>query len=45
MRTIKIGRIGVKRWRLPLARFDDALGVLRGSADCGKVLVTMEEER
>lgn len=31
--------------RVPLARFDDALGVLRGSADCGKVLVTMEEER
>ena len=31
--------------RVPLARFDDALGVLRGSADCGKILVTMEDER
>lgn len=31
--------------RVPLARFDDALGIVRGTADCGKVLVTMEEER
>ena len=31
--------------RVPLARFDEALGVLQGAADCGKVLVTMEEER
>ncbi|MFN8640235.1 MAG: hypothetical protein U0802_00695 [Candidatus Binatia bacterium] len=30
--------------RVPLARFDEALGVLRGAADCGKVLVTMEDE-
>jgi threonine dehydrogenase-like Zn-dependent dehydrogenase len=31
--------------RVPLARFDQALGLLRGSADCGKVLVTMGDER
>lgn len=31
--------------RVPLARFDEALGVLQGAADCGKVLVTMGEER
>ncbi len=31
--------------RVPLGRFDEALGVVRGAADCGKVLVTMEEER
>jgi len=30
--------------RVPLARFDDALGVLRGAADCGKILVTMGED-
>jgi threonine dehydrogenase-like Zn-dependent dehydrogenase len=30
--------------RVPLARFDDALGVLRGAADCGKVLVTMGDD-
>jgi threonine dehydrogenase-like Zn-dependent dehydrogenase len=30
--------------RLPLARFAEALGVLRGTADCGKVLVTMGDE-
>jgi (R,R)-butanediol dehydrogenase/meso-butanediol dehydrogenase/diacetyl reductase len=30
--------------RVPLERFGDALGVLRGSADCGKVLVTMGDE-
>ena len=30
--------------RVPLARFDEALGVLRGAADCGKVLVTMGDE-
>jgi threonine dehydrogenase-like Zn-dependent dehydrogenase len=30
--------------RMPLARFDDALSVLRGAADCGKVLITMGEE-
>ena len=30
--------------RVPLARFDDALGVLRGTADCGKVLVTMGDD-
>lgn len=30
--------------RVPLARFDEALGVLRGPADCGKVLVTMGED-
>lgn len=27
--------------RRPLARFDEALAVLRGAADCGKVMVTM----
>jgi threonine dehydrogenase-like Zn-dependent dehydrogenase len=31
--------------RVPLARFDDALALLRGSKECGKVLVTMESER
>ena len=31
--------------RVPLARFDEALGVLQGAADCGKVLVTMGDER
>jgi (R,R)-butanediol dehydrogenase / meso-butanediol dehydrogenase / diacetyl reductase len=30
--------------RLSLARFDEALGVLRGATDCGKVLITMGEE-
>ncbi len=35
---------GVITHRLPLAQFDAALGVLRGSADCGKVLITMEGE-
>jgi len=30
--------------RVPLPRFEEALGVLRGTADCGKVLVTMGEE-
>lgn len=30
--------------RVPLARFDEALGVLQGAADCGKVLVTMGDE-
>jgi threonine dehydrogenase-like Zn-dependent dehydrogenase len=30
--------------RVPLASFGDALGVLRGAADCGKVLVTMGAE-
>jgi threonine dehydrogenase-like Zn-dependent dehydrogenase len=30
--------------RVPLARFDEALAVLRGAADCGKVLVTMGDE-
>lgn len=29
--------------RVPLARFDEALGVLQGRADCGKVLVMMGE--
>jgi threonine dehydrogenase-like Zn-dependent dehydrogenase len=28
--------------RVPLERFDDALGVLQNSGDCGKVLVTMD---
>jgi threonine dehydrogenase-like Zn-dependent dehydrogenase len=28
--------------RFPLDRFDDALGLLRGSKDCGKVLVQMD---
>jgi threonine dehydrogenase-like Zn-dependent dehydrogenase len=28
--------------RFPLARFDDALAVLGGSKDCGKVMVTMD---
>jgi threonine dehydrogenase-like Zn-dependent dehydrogenase len=28
--------------RLPISRFDEALGTLGGSKDCGKVLVTME---
>lgn len=36
---------GVVTHRLPLARFDDALAVLRGSADCGKVMITMEGGR
>lgn len=27
--------------RVPLTRFDEALGILRGTAACGKVLVTM----
>lgn len=31
--------------RVPLERFHDALGVLSGSRDCGKVLVTMGDER
>lgn len=31
--------------RVPLERFDEALGVLSGSRDCGKVLVTMGDER
>lgn len=31
--------------RVPLARFDEALAVLQSAADCGKVLVTMGEER
>lgn len=30
--------------RVPLSRFGEALGVLRGTADCGKVLVTMGDE-
>jgi len=30
--------------RVPLERFDEALGILRGAADCGKVLVTMGTE-
>jgi threonine dehydrogenase-like Zn-dependent dehydrogenase len=29
--------------RYPLERFDDALDTLRGSKDCGKVLVTMDD--
>lgn len=29
--------------RIPLERFDDALAVLQGDKNCGKVLVTMEE--
>lgn len=29
--------------RVPLARFAEALDVLEGGADCGKILVTMEE--
>jgi len=28
--------------RIPLERFDDALGVLTGSVDCGKVLITVD---
>jgi threonine dehydrogenase-like Zn-dependent dehydrogenase len=30
--------------RFPLERFDDALGVVEGSRDCGKVLMSMEPE-
>ena len=30
--------------RFPLDKFDDALQTLQGSKDCGKVLVTMDEE-
>ncbi|MGD0391800.1 MAG: alcohol dehydrogenase catalytic domain-containing protein [Acidimicrobiales bacterium] len=33
---------GLITHRFPLDRFDDALGLLRGSKDCGKVLVQME---
>lgn len=29
--------------RFPLEQFDDALGLLQGSKDCGKVLVTMDD--
>ena len=29
--------------RVPLERFDDALGVLEGSKECGKVMVTVDE--
>ena len=28
--------------RIPLARFDEALAVLSGSKDCGKVIVTVD---
>jgi threonine dehydrogenase-like Zn-dependent dehydrogenase len=31
--------------RVPLQRFDEALGLLDGSRDCGKVLVTIGDER
>lgn len=31
--------------RFPLERFDDALAVLDGSKDCGKVLVTIDESQ
>ncbi|HEX2486734.1 MAG TPA: zinc-binding dehydrogenase [Myxococcota bacterium] len=31
--------------RVPLERFDDALALLRGSKECGKVLVTMGADR
>ena len=31
--------------RIPLAQLDDALGVLSGSADCGKVLITIGGDR
>jgi threonine dehydrogenase-like Zn-dependent dehydrogenase len=31
--------------RVPLERFDDALALLRGSRECGKVLVTMGADR
>ena len=31
--------------RFELEHFDDALGVLEGSKDCGKVLVTMDESQ
>jgi threonine dehydrogenase-like Zn-dependent dehydrogenase len=30
--------------RVPLERFDEALALLRGSRECGKVLVTMAAE-
>lgn len=35
---------GLITHRFPLQRFDDALAVLEGSRDCGKVLVTMDSE-
>jgi hypothetical protein len=31
--------------RVPLDRFDDALAVLAGSKDCGKVMVMIGDER
>ena len=33
---------GLVTHRFPLDRFDQALATLRGSKDCGKVMVTME---
>jgi threonine dehydrogenase-like Zn-dependent dehydrogenase len=33
---------GVLTHRFPLERFDDALDVLQGSKDCGKVLITVD---
>ncbi len=35
---------GLITHRFPLSRFNDALGLLEGSKDCGKVLITMEGE-
>jgi threonine dehydrogenase-like Zn-dependent dehydrogenase len=32
---------GLLTHRFPLEQFDQALGILRGSKDCGKVLVTL----
>lgn len=34
---------GLLTHRFPLDRFDDALGLLQGSKDCGKVLVTIDD--
>jgi (R,R)-butanediol dehydrogenase / meso-butanediol dehydrogenase / diacetyl reductase len=35
---------GLVTHRFPLSGFADALGLLRGSRDCGKVLITMDDE-
>ncbi len=35
---------GLITHRVPLSQFDDALGLLEGSKDCGKVLITMDAE-
>jgi hypothetical protein len=44
MRSSRPISSGVLTHRFPLEQFDDALDVLQGSKDCGKVLIAVDRD-